>query len=1146
MNAKRMLRPLFASAIVALLAARPTAATAAAWSVDLSAPKGGILAAPNVESEPGSEADRRTADGLVRRAVLDRSCVSGLGGAFAPGDTISVSFFDGDVRTLRIEEQFPSLFSRRVFSVSEQGALLPRSGTITVGDDGFTMHLDDAETGHVFRVFDGPDGGIVVEETDPGAGIVEESEPIVPDLGPEDGPAGGEGEEGPEAKAIVQGDTIIDYMVVFDASGAAYANTQGGIQAVAEEVVSKMNTALVNSDLYSSYRFRLVDVMTVSDNYTNINSSTYGINSSNLSATRTHSEITARRNANCADMWTTLIDTGSAYGTTGLGWSLSSLSRASSFGSYACNICSIRAVLNSHTLTHETGHNMGAGHSNASGASSPGPQMSDMPYSSGYHFKAANGTYYHTIMAYNSLTNQHYQPTACFSSPLLTAGGSPCGTADANDNRRVLLQTYSYAAAWKTSLHPVTYDVFLDKADGSLFDGTLTVTIECGSPTEPVYYTLDGTTPTASSSHYTGPIAITKTTTLKAVCISGGNAGDVASATYYSIPEVLGVTGVSWTMSGDADWRWDASQSAARSGKIGHSQSTTLTASLEGPGTLTFSWKADSERNWDYLTRTVSWETATSQISGTGLSWATVEVAVPSGRQTVSWTYSKDGSGSSGEDCGWVKGFVWTPDSSAPGGTVAAGTPSFTSCLVTATVTKTGDGATSVAVVFEYSKNASFSPKQTVSAGSVSGTGTKSATLSSLDHGTTYYVRAVLTGSPTGASATTDATSFTTAAYTAPTLGTVSASATTTSLTLSVPVAALGAGATSVSVSATLGGATKTATVSAAGGTATLVFDGLAPDSSYPWTIVATGSPTGLSANASGTAATAALPATGWFDVKWSSQGWGSGTAWRTSAGEAAAGGTWSVPSGDASSRSGSLLALGMPEGAELRFTASGPSAGGGFVTIDGTFAPVLSATPPDAPADALSGLCFVRGGYRAWNGTQWVALSGAAPSASATAWVATFDFRGSPAKVRYAVGGTALFASGSEWIALSTPRRYAEGVGFVGGGSLDDFKATYAGGFAAPVLSTLADGGHVPLSFGKDGSNNPTFEITIKNAVKDAWYTVYAADSVDGAYKAVTSVKASADGLMTLSIPAPSSKPTRFVRVGVGDAAVPANTVAP
>ena len=85
--------------------------------------------------------------------------------------------------------------------------------------------------------------------------------------------------------------------------------------------------------------------------------------------------------------------------------------------------------------------------------------------------------------------------------------------------------------------------------------------------------------------------------------------------------------------------------------------------------------------------------------------------------------------------------------------------------------------------------------------------------------------------------------------------------------------------------------------------------------------------------------------------------------------------------------------------------------------------------------------------------------------------------------------------------------------------------------------------GGHVPLAFGKDASNNPTFEVTIKNAAKDAWYTVYAADTVDGTYAAVTSVKAPADGLMTLSIPAPSSKPTRFVRIGVSDSQVPANT---
>ena len=815
MNARRFLRPLFASVLLALFAAPAWSTT---WSVDFSAPKAKVLAAANVEAEPGSETARRIADGLVRRAELDRSCVSGLGGAFRPGDTITVSFFGGDVRTLRIEEQFPSAVSRRVFSVSEQGAPLPRSGTVTIADDGFTMLLEDAETGHVFRVFDAPDGSVVVEETDPGAGIVDECAPIVPDLPDDPADGDGEGEGGPDAKAVVQGSTIIDYMVVFDASGAAYAATQGGIQTVAETVVSKMNTALVNSDLYSSYRFRLIDVMTVSDNYTNINNNTSGINSSNLSATRTHSEILARRNSNGADMWTTLMDTGSAYGTTGLGWSLSSLSSARTFGSYACNICSIRATLNSHTLTHETGHNMGAGHSNATGASSPGPQMSDMAYSSGYHFKAANGTYYHTIMAYNSLTGQYYQASACFSSPLLTAGGSPCGTADKNDNRRVLLQTHPYAAAWKDSGLPVTYDVFLDKADGSLFDGTLVVTIDCGSPSEPVYYTLDGSEPTSSSLLYSGPVSITKTTTLKAACYSDGTMGPVASATYYSIPEVLGVTGVSWSMSGDLDWCWDAGEGAARSGPIGDSQSTTLTAALEGPGTFTFYWKADSESaSYDYLKRASSWETGYSKIGGTGLDWAQVTLTVPSGSQTISWTYLKDGSVSSGEDCGWVKSIVWTPDSSAPAGTVSAGAPSFTSCPVTVNVTKLGDGATSASIVLEYSTSSSFASKQTLSAGS-SGVGATSATLTSLSPGTTYYVRAVLTGSPTGASVTTAAVSFTTTAYTAPTLGTVSASATTASVTLSVPVTALGAGATSVSVSATLGGTTKTATVSAAEG----------------------------------------------------------------------------------------------------------------------------------------------------------------------------------------------------------------------------------------------------------------------------------------------------------------------------------------
>ena len=376
-----------------------------------------------------------------------------------------------------------------------------------------------------------------------------------------------------------------------------------------------------------------------------------------------------------------------------------------------------------------------------------------------------------------------------------------------------------------------------------------------------------------------------------------------------------------------------------------------------------------------------------------------------------------------------------------------------------------------------------------------------------------------------------------------PSLGTVSAgSITQTGATVSVPVTALGAGSSSVTVKVVVNGVSKTQTLSSAG-TAALAFTGLSAGTQYTAAVTATGS-NGLAATASATFTTESLPATGWFDVKWSSQGWGSGTAWRTSAGEAAAGGRWTVPAGDSSSRSGSLLALGLPEGGVLRFTASEPTASKATVTVQGAFTPVLASSPPAAPGGTIAGLCFARGGYKAWNGAQWVPLSGATPAAASTAWTATFDYSQTKPRVRYAVGGTTLTASGSEWIPLSASQSYVSGVGYAGGGSVGDFKASYTGGgYVAPVLSTLEDGGHVPLSFGKDGSNNPTFEVTIKNAVKDAWYTVYASDAVDGTYKAVTSVKATADGLKTLSIPAPSSKPTRFVRIGVSDAQVSANT---
>ena len=94
------------------------------------------------------------------------------------------------------------------------------------------------------------------------------------------------------------------------------------------------------------------------------------------------------------------------------------------------------------------------------------------------------------------------------------------------------------------------------------------------------------------------------------------------------------------------------------------------------------------------------------------------------------------------------------------------------------------------------------------------------------------------------------------------------------------------------------------------------------------------------------------------------------------------------------------------------------------------------------------------------------------------------------------------------------------------------------------PVLATRADDGVEPLGFGVDPSDDsPTFEVTIRNASSGVWYTVYAADAVGGAYAAAASVQAAADGLLTLSVPAPSDKPARFVRIGASEMPVPVGT---
>ncbi len=89
------------------------------------------------------------------------------------------------------------------------------------------------------------------------------------------------------------------------------------------------------------------------------------------------------------------------------------------------------------------------------------------------------------------------------------------------------------AAADYTKMEQVATPV-ITPASGTSFDNTLEVTITCATADADIYYTTDGTTPTATSTKYTGSITLTDSKTIKAFAVKRGMTDSGVAAADYS------------------------------------------------------------------------------------------------------------------------------------------------------------------------------------------------------------------------------------------------------------------------------------------------------------------------------------------------------------------------------------------------------------------------------------------------------------------------------------------------------------------------------------------------------------------------------------------------------------------------------------
>ena len=245
-------------------------------------------------------------------------------------------------------------------------------------------------------------------------------------------------------------------------------------------------------------------------------------------------------------------------------------------------------------------------------------------------------------------------------------------TYSANASYTVGDEGVEFIAVWNPNTISAPVIVSSSVSNGGILDApSATITMSCENGSN-IYYTLDGSTPTAESTKYTGTFEAfgLGNVTIKAIAVRDNYFdSEITTFTYtrkaYTLAESINASGMNVTSTGASPWfivlgdeSYDGSE-AIRSGAIGAGETSTVEMTVEGNGAISFWWKVSSHEDtrggkFDYVAFFVD-DVEVAWISGEK-DWANVTyMLIGAGSHTLKWVYKKNGDAyAAGEDCAWL------------------------------------------------------------------------------------------------------------------------------------------------------------------------------------------------------------------------------------------------------------------------------------------------------------------------------------------------------------------------------------------------------------------------------------------------------------------------------------------------------------